>query len=171
MKRNRKDKYNGKHTDVYILCVPVDKTYNNEHRHEKAGYYGFNIYVQNIERQNIEEAVEKFNNWIARRDLLAAAMALSSQHEPAENRYQVDRSDLGTAGHAVGSLLLVLLAPAEAEHRLARWEPEDYNIQEAAYADPEEENNDVKHDLEWQLGKFIVEHIFKSEHVFTLLHY
>ena len=101
MQRDREDKYNGYHADVYLLGVPVNETYTNKERHKNAGYYGFNINVQNSKRQNVKETIKAFNERIAGGYLSTAAVTLTPQHYPAENRYQVDRSDLCTAGHAV----------------------------------------------------------------------
>ena len=51
MKRDNKDKNNSQHADVYILCVPVDESYADQQGHQNAGYYGFNIYIQNHKRR------------------------------------------------------------------------------------------------------------------------
>ena len=169
MKRYRKEKYYSDHADEYFLGVPVDKGYADKQGHYNAGYYGFNIDIQNIKRQNVKKSVKAFNDRIAGRYLCTAAVTFSSQHYPAENGYQIDRSDFCTAGHAVRSLFLIFFCLPYSENGWAVWigKSVNYNIEEASDTYPKQKNYDVKHDLEWQLGKFIVEHIFKSEHDFT----
>lgn len=86
---------------VDLHGVPVDEGDDNEHRHEKAGYYGFCIDVKHEECQHIKQARQRLNDRVARRDLRSAGVAFAPESEPAEYWDQIHHPDLSAAGHTV----------------------------------------------------------------------
>ena len=165
MKRNSKDEYDNKHTYVNVLGIPVDKAYNNKERHENAGYYGFNIDVKYPECQHIKKTIKCFDYRVSRRYLSSAAVTFTSQHQPAENRYQINRSDLGTAGHAMRSFFLFLFGPSDTDNGFAQRQPDYDNIEEASDSDAEQKYNGEKHDDEPHACVRVVEHVCKVKYV------